>query len=248
MTNEWIARPKESWKEETRIYHSRIESISAVSSEIAETIKNNYPGKYWDISGKDAKASIVSRIVIYAANGFSYTLGLRPIIEQQFKQGQFMIVPLNIRFFFEMWGGIHFAKSLLEEIAKKENVENVENELNKVNKLLMGAHSEVMLPWGDLATESSIHANDFVRSIEKEHEGADELYNFLCEASHPNFVQNSYFQMAGPPVSNWDNEAFKKHGHTLLEKTVSIYELAVSSSESDILSIFKLGDKLVIES
>lgn len=244
MSDKSIPIAKESWKDETRIYHSRFENISTVSPKVAETIKNNYPGKYWDISDKDEKASVVSRIVIYAVNGFSYSLGLRPIIEQQFKQGQFMIVPLNIRFFFEMWGGLHYAKSLLEKIIKKENVEV---EINKVNKLLSGARSEVMLPWGELATESSIHVMDFVRSIEKEYEGAEELYNFLCEASHPNFIQNGYFQMAGPPVSNWDNKKFKKHGHTLLEKTISIYELAVTSSESDILRVFKLGDKLVIE-
>lgn len=242
MTDEWIIQPKDSWKEETKQYHSRLENISAVSDEVAEAIKSNFPGKYWDISDKDEKASVVSRIIIYAVNGFSYSLGLRPIIEQQFKQGQFMIFPLCVRFFFEMWGGVNYAKSLIEKISKKENVEN---ELSKVNRLLTGARSEVMLPWGELATESSIHVMDFIRSIEKEHSGAEESYNFLCEASHPNFVQNGYFQMAGPPVSNWDNKAFNKHGHVLLDKTVSIYEQAANNSESDILGIFKLGDALV---
>jgi hypothetical protein len=242
MTEEWIIRPKESWKDETKIYHSRFENTSAVRTDVREAIKTNFPGKYWDISDKDEKASVVSRIVIYAVNSFSYSLGLRPIIENQFKQGQFMLVPLSIRFFFEMSGGVHYAKSLIEKITKKENVEN---ELNKVNRLLTGARSEVMLPWGELATESSIHVMDFIRSIEQEHKGAEKSYDFLCEASHPNFVQNGYFQMASPPVSNWDNKAFKKHGHILLEKTLSIYELAVNNSENDILSIFNLGDKLV---
>ncbi|CAD6881230.1 hypothetical protein [Methylomonas albis] len=242
MTDEWIIKPKESWREETKIYHSRFEEISTISTDAAEAIKSNFPGKYWGMSDKNEKASVVSRIVIYAVNGFSYSLGLRPIIEQQFKQGQFMIVPLSTRFFFEMCGSINYAKSLISKISNKESVES---ELNKVNKLLTGAKSEVMLPWGELATESSINVMDFVRSLENEHSGAVESYGFLCEASHPNFVQNSYFQMAGPPVSNWDNKEFKKHGHILLNKTVSIYEQAVHNSENDILSIFKMSNELV---
>jgi len=244
MSNEWRMVPKESWREETKIYHSRLERASSLSSEVGDTIKNKYPGKYWSSQPDDETTSVAIKIVIYAVTGFSYSLALRPIIEQQFKSGQFMIVPLNVRFFFEMWGGVHYAKSLLEKLSGKESVES---EFKKVNKLLMGARSEVMLPWGGLATEPSIHIMDFIRSIEKDYKGSEELYNFLCEASHPNFVQNTYFQMAGPPVSNWDNVKFNEHGHKLLEKTLASYELAAYGSERDIIGALCLGDKLVNE-
>ena len=63
MSDKSIPIAKESWKDETRIYHSRFENISTVSPKVAETIKNNYPGKYF-IREKEEKASDSSIIII----------------------------------------------------------------------------------------------------------------------------------------------------------------------------------------
>jgi hypothetical protein len=69
------------------------------------------------------------------------------------------------------------------------------------------------------------------------------MYAFLSEASHPNAAQNSWFQMAGPPISNWDNLAFKVHGHKLLTELVEILECTGRHIQADFVAVLEMANE-----
>ncbi len=149
-----------------------------------------------------------------------------------------MVVPLNTRFIFETWGAIHFARTTLSRLIEEGDIAREEK---FTNRLTFGARSQVMLPYGGMVEERSISVMEFIRCLKDIREDAEDLYNFLSEASHPNLFQNLYFQMAGPPISNWDNAGFREHVHGLLERTLTALEAATGGMETDVVTILGKG-------
>ena len=77
----------------------------------------------------------------------------------------------------------------------------------------------------------------FIQHLDKHEPGTKHDYNFLCEACHPSFVQQSYFWMAGSAGDNWTNEVFREHAHDLLEQLILTGERAT-------LGLFKATEQL----
>jgi len=109
----------------------------------------------------------------------------------------------------------------------------VQAPLEKTKRLLLGVRSEVQLPWGGTSDETSIHVMDFVRSLVDTYPHAEETYDFLCESCHPSHLRLTSWLMAGPPLQNWTNEKFRKHGHSLIERTLEAIEQALRGIACD---------------
>jgi hypothetical protein len=194
MPSEWRVVPKDSWRAEIAQYLPRLESATAVDPAVAAALSSSLPGVFWPDVEPPRAAAIASRLVNYAVNLFGVARQVRAIAREQWLSGLLVIVPLTTRFVFESWGAVHFARLTLSRLIQKGDLEREEE---RTDRLTFGSRSEVRLPWGGVASGQSFNVLDFVRGLTDERSDAEDLYNFLSEASHPNFLQNSYFQMAG---------------------------------------------------
>lgn len=236
----------ESWREETGLYLARLISASQMTDEWCADYKKYWPGCFWSTAQPTTGASIAIRLCVYASSVFSSALVVSREIENQWKSGVFVLVPIGVRFLVESWGAIHFARITLERLLRENNIEREEE---RVNRLTHGSrinkNSMVRMPFGGETNKQSFNVMDFIDSLADVGNEPAEGYKFLCEASHPNFVQSTYFRLAGPPLANWANDAYKQHSHQLLNKTVEIMELAMAGIKSDFLHMLEVGTSYV---
>lgn len=150
----------------------------------------------------------------------------------------FNAISLPARQIYEIWGAAHYSYLLLSEI---DNL----NEIGKVgirtNRLLLGARSDVELPWGGFAGEKSINVMEFIRSLKDINPEAEETYGFLCESCHPSFIRLMDWSLAGPRSSNWDNENFNRKGHNLIDQTIMAIETALKGYALDVKRTLELA-------
>jgi hypothetical protein len=233
----------ELWFEETSPYLPRLIVAKGIADELRSSFAKR-PGVFFTTKNPTPGASVAIRLGVYANNIFSTSLLVSCEIENQWRRGQFVLVPLSSRFLIESWGAVHFARTTLDRLIKDSDVQREEN---RVSRLTFGSRldkqSEVELPFIDGGSTSfqSFNVMCFIDSLSELGSEPREAYNFLSEASHPNFIQSSYFQLAGPPLPNWKNESYKFHGHQLLERTVKAIELATSGIQSDIAHILDVA-------
>lgn len=230
----------ESWREETCIYISRLDSAIEVSEKLRNSFNTYWPGCFFSTLNPSNSVRVAIRLGVYANNIFSTSLLVSRELRNQWKKGIFVLVPLSSRFFIENWGAVHFARTTLDRLI---NEKVVEREESRVERLTFGSRldkqSEIQLPFGGVTNSQSFNVMNFIDSLKDVSEESIEDYNFLSEASHPNFIQSTYFQLAGPPLSNWANDAYKTHGHQLLERTVRAIERAASGIQSDMVHILE---------
>lgn len=242
LPSEWILVPKDTWREETARYKLRLDAAVAVDAAATNALSSYWPGVFWPESQPPPEAAIASRLATYAVNLFAMACQVRSIVRDQWLAGLFLVVPLNTRFVLEAWGAIHFARLTLDRLVQEGDLKREEQ---RTNRLTFGARSQVRLPWGGIADMQSFNVLEFVRGLTDVRPDAEELYNFLSEASHPNMIQNFYFQMAGPPISNWDNQAFNNHGHSLLNRTLEAFEASARGMEQDVAMLLKNGTQYI---
>jgi hypothetical protein len=233
---------KGSWRREIERYLSRLKAVGTILPDTLETLSRLYPGNFWHKTPPSRGAVLASQVAVYSANLFSTAIQIRGVILEQWLTGLFLIVPLNTRFFFEIWGGIHFARTTLKRLVCDGNFDKEEL---RINRLIQGSRTEIKVPWGGVSQERSFNVLDFIDGLADVRTDARSLYDFLSEASHPNFIQNIYFQIAGDPISNWDNERFNTHGHSLLDRTLVAFEVAASGVDSDIVALLQEGSSYV---
>lgn len=236
----------ESWREETGPYLARLISATQIADEWAESYQKYWPGYFFSTAQPTAGASVAIRLGVYANNIFSSARVVSREIESQWRNGSFVLIPISVRFILESWGAIHFSRTTLERLLTEKNVKREEE---RVNRLTHGSRidkqSMVQLPFGGETNKQSFNVMNFIDSLSDVGNEPAEGYNFLCEASHPNCFQSTYFQLAGPPLSNWGNENYKQHGHQLLNKTVEIMELAMAGIKTDVLYMLEAGTSYV---
>jgi hypothetical protein len=240
MARDWTLLPNDSWREEIKRYLQRLEKASSVEASTAEMFSELYQEVFFLKSEPEPlpEARIASRLGAYAGSLFGVATQVRMVVLNQWLSGQFTVVPLNTRFVFEIWGAIHFARRTLERLMKEGDTKREEE---RIDRLLFGARYPVELPFGTDASLASFNVLGFIDKLEKDRPGAREMYNFLSEASHPNMMQNMWFQLAGPPLANWQNESFKQHGHLLLNKALEAFEAAKGGMEEDVKVILEGG-------
>jgi hypothetical protein len=233
------------WGEETGIYLKRLDAAAEVSEELNAIYKKYWPGCFFSTSDPSDSASIALQLGVYASNIYSTSLRVSMEIPNQWRKGIFVLVPMSVRFIIENWGAIHFARQTLDRLITHNDVER---EKNRVKRLLFGSKNfPVRLPFiGEAtATNESFSVMCFIKSLSDVSPKSIEDYNFLSEASHPNFIQSYYFQLAGPPLPNWSNDNYKKHGHQLLERTVQAIEQAACGIQTDMIHILELASQHV---
>lgn len=244
MTDLINIKLSDSWIGETSGYLPRIDTAIQLDKELEGVIRKNWLAQHCPGPEVSEASSIAIRIVLYANNLFSISFQSFPELKSLWASGQFVLVPLVTRYIYECWGAMHYARKTLQRLIAEGNIER---ETQRVNRLTFGARSEVKLPFGGNAEEQSINVLTFIQSLSDVNSSSEEKYAFLSEACHPNMFQSSYFQMAGPPLSNWENEKFKSHAHELLEKTVVIIEDMCNGIQGDLLNTLESGQEYVEE-
>lgn len=231
----WRIVPKESWREIVAEYADRISLIRQMDPwdvSVSNLSSKEFSEKCVFSIGDDPLAEvIIKRLGIYGSS--TYFIGLQVALNvlNLWESGQFVVVPLNTRFVYECWGGVHYANSILHRFVVSGDAEK---EFERVERLTFGTRSEIHLPWGGTSADlKSIHVMDFIHCLKDAEPDAEDVYAFLSEASHPSFTENSYFQMAGPPISNWDNKAFERTMRPQLERCFRILEKSVEGLQTD---------------
>jgi len=234
---------EESWKNETLEYLKRIQSASELGSSLEVVLKENWLSMYFPGPKVTKPSNLAIRLAAYANSLFYVTHRTITEVQSLWSNGQFVLAPLLVRFSYECWAAIHYAKKTLNRLISEENIEREEARVNRLN---FGSRSNVQLFDGTHTTETSINVLTFIQDL-SEVDSSEEAYGFLSEACHPNMIQSSYFHMAGPPLSNWSNEQFSKHAHELLEKTVAIIERTCMGIQKDVYEIHMTAKSYVNE-
>ena len=85
-------------------------------------------------------------------------------IEDLWISGRFLTVSLSVRLLIEIWGAVEFLRREIMEKLEKTN--DLEAAQRKVSKFLLGAKSDVPLPWGGDSGKNLVHVMDMVRQAE----------------------------------------------------------------------------------
>lgn len=234
--------PSKPWPKELMRYVPRIESAAIIGTKVEDALRTYWPGVFWPENPLPERSSTAIGIVIYSIGLFSAVRQVRSTIRDQWRTGSLVVVPLSTRFLFEMWGAIHFSRLTLGRLMVHDALDQA---TGRAVRLLLGSRSGVGLPWGGVSGQRSLNVLDFIRALGDTCPNAEEFYAFLSDTSHPSFVQNLWFHMAGPPIANWGNALFSEHVHGLLEKTLSAFELASHGTEDDVIAILDEGTRLV---
>ncbi|MFC1984013.1 hypothetical protein ACFLVO_03260 [Chloroflexota bacterium] len=218
----------EPWEEETSRYHERLAQVENWEPALSSLIKRlpDIPLSYKP-STQGSVAIQLSLLVLGYVNFADQAIAAFLTL---WRTGRFTTISLPARLIYELWGATHFTRKTL---AQMQTSGEVEKALAKTKRLLFGVRSEVRLPWGGTSDEKSIHVMEFVRSLFDTYPQAEETYDFLCESCHPSHLRLTSWLMAGPPLQNWTNEKFRKHGHSLIERTLEAIEQALRGIACD---------------
>jgi hypothetical protein len=115
-----------------------------------------------------------------------------------------------------------FALKIHQTYLKDQNLE----EARKTGRLTFSGKTAVKLPWGG-ETDIAYSILTLIDALNKERPTVRAASDFLSEASHPNFLQNTYFIMSSRVYDNFSNEALRTHAHEILDRTLSVLEQSV---------------------
>lgn len=145
-------------------------------------------------------------------------------------QGRVVGISGLVRFSLEYWAAVHFALTIITAYLKDGNIEEA---ARKTGRLTFSGKTPVRLPWGGETTNVAYSVMTLLDRLVLVHHEVKGSYDFLSEASHPNFLQNFYFIMASRVYDNFSNEAFRIYAHEILDRTVGILERAVHGTLED---------------
>ena len=226
---------KERMNKEISIYQDRMNQIDKWNPIIDANLINCLPTipLSYEPSPKELEAI---RISLYVLSSAPVVLEFSKAFVFLWREHLFNTLSLPARQIFEMWGAVHYSYRLLNEIDDPNKIGMISI---KTNRLMLGARSEVELPWGGLTEEKSINIMDFIRSLKDIYPEAEETYGFLCESCHPSFIRQMDWSLAGPRISNWSNRNFNRKGHDLINCTILAVEAALDGYALDVKRILE---------
>jgi hypothetical protein len=221
---------KEIVKKEISVYQDRINQIDKWRPIIDSNLINCLPSipLSYEPSPRGLEAI---RVSLYVLNSAPIVLEFSKAFVFLWRKHLFNALSLPARQIFEMWGAAHYSCQLLNGIDDPDKIGIISI---KINNLMLGARSEVELPWGGLTKEKSTNVMDFIRSLKDVHPKAEETYGFLCESCHPSFIRQMQWSLAGPRISNWRNQNFNRIGHVLIDRTILAVETALNGYALDV--------------
>ncbi len=226
----------ELWEEETSRYNERLMWIRSWLPDFSNLYERlpDIPLSY----GPSSRGTVAINLVLFVLGCMTFTDQAVTVFLNLWRNGLFTTISLPARLMYELWGATHFARHTLSQMHDSGKVDKA---LAIVQRLTLGARSEVRLPWGGTATESSIHVMDFVRSLADIYPQAENTYDFLCESCHPSYLRLTTWSLAGPPLYNWTNEKFREHGHSLIDRTLQAVEQALDGIALDTTKTLELA-------
>jgi len=90
-----------------------------------------------------------------------------------------------IDFLADARSGAHKAGLALEKVARGADIDG---QVAVADRLLLGAKTELLLPWGGPSTARPINVLDLIRALKDVSPTAMDTYEFLCESCHPTFT------------------------------------------------------------
>ena len=231
--SEWraIFDSSNSWKDIIDTYNDRLNLLRDVMPETSNAFDATRDIPMYGTDGDSDRSRLVSSIYIYACAQFNVSRQAVNAIITMWKDGLFILLPLNTRYVLEVWSAMHYAHKLF---MKTTNGYNLDELRINIQKLTLGARSNTWEYWGTSDAKSH-NIMKFIQHLDKDENGVEDQYNFLSEASHPNLVQSGYLQLMGPPISKWNEAAFKENAIPLLDRTLCCLE----SSDKGIQRIFQ---------
>lgn len=227
---------RQLWQVETEIYVPRIgKALDLLASPLAECRK--LPKA--PFSHKPSiEEQFVYSIALFAQNGAIVADQLIDNIGLLWRQGRMIGVSGLARFAVEYWAAVYFGKNILTDYMADKNLEKA---VRKGARLTFSAKTPVRLWWGGETANPAYSVMTFIDRLSAVRPDIKASYDFLSEASHPNFVQNTYFVMASRVYDNFSNDTFKAYAHEILERTVSIIETVAEGLAADVIEIITMA-------
>jgi hypothetical protein len=124
----------------------------------------------------------------------------------------------------ELWGAVAYAER--EVLGKLDKTGDMNKALERADHLLVG--SKVRVNWrSDAEHIQPTNVMAFIKAANEISPGTEAIYNFLCDSSHPSFMQHMALLFAGPEYDNWNNETFASEAVGILEKTIMAAESSI---------------------
>lgn len=228
------------WQIETTPYVPRI----GAALDVIRPILNSKIGSLIATLHAEAtpKQSVALQAMLFGQNAVVVVDQLLDNTGLLWSQGRMVGVSGLIRFALEYWSALHYAKRTLLDLEKDDDVEKAQE---RCNRLLAGSRTPIALPWGGTTSVASINVLTMIDRLNEAYSGARDLYDYLCEGSHPSFAQNLHFIMASRTYDKHQFEEIKKVSVGVLERTASAVEFIAKGFATDGSDIFGIGVKIV---
>jgi hypothetical protein len=225
----------EPWARETERYRKRALELGYSLNDLADEIKK-LPRAPLSARLSD-KAAIQFQVCLLTIGIFRSAQQLASSLQLLWPSGQFVTASLTTRLLVELQGVLAYADRKV--LRKLDDPNNIEICHTRMVKLLLGSKSGVLSLQGDSRdARPVVNVMDFIKEGEGAFPGLSDTYSFLCDGSHPTYLQHSYLLFAGPNYDNWTNEALAVEAHRTLERTLSAAEGALAGIRSTGLAIF----------
>ena len=220
------------WDYHTQKFNTRVRSLPESARHFFKDEASRLPGGPFD-RPLSPDGGIKYHFCNYVFGATRSLIELTEATKLLWFSGRFISASVSIRQLIELWGGVEYARVVLD---KYEKTKDLETATKKMNALLGGSNAPV--PWRpDLPLIKPINVMDFVRAADAVDPGIFKLYEFLCDASHPSIMQHMILLFAGPEYDNWSNETFAKHADDVLDRTLD-------AGERSVRGIYRAGEDI----
>jgi hypothetical protein len=229
-----------TWQDETARYLPRVDFLGAPLRPVLAAYDGLPLGSLDYQPG--VRAHVSMRVVLFNFGAIYIADQLVRAIRRQWEEGMFVGVTLPVRLIFEHWGALTFAREIVRELSSKEDPARA---AERCERLTAGSRVPIRGFGGALTAVRSYSVFEFVRLLDEHAPGSLDMYEFLCEACHPGFIQQTYFFMASQAGDNWSNDAFKAHAHQLLDRTLTAAQDAVAGIVDETDRIAELARPMI---
>jgi hypothetical protein len=231
---------KKPWQVETERYIPRLSSCLRELDKTAAFLKV-LPTAPLDFK-PTPEQQVTLQLVFFCVGAVKCVDQLIDNTGELWSQGRMVGVSAFVRLSLEFWGTVTFARLILENYAQTKDIDKAAEECNR---LTVNSRTPITLPWGEKSDTAAYSVMKFIDVLEKRDVGIRGEYEFLCEASHPNVMQNFYFLMASKVYDNFENAVFKKHAHELLDRTTTVAERVTKGLAIDIAAIMDIATQIL---
>jgi hypothetical protein len=221
------------WDYHTQRFNNRVRSLPESARDFFKDEASRLPGGPFD-NPLSPEGGLRYHFCSYVFGATRSLVELTEATKLLWFHGRFISASVSIRQLIELWGGVEYALVVLD---KYEKTKDLDVATKKMRALLGGSNTPV--PWRpEVSNLKPINVMDFVRAAEAVQPGTSELYDFLCDASHPSIMQHMILLFAGPEYDNWSNDRFAIHADGVLDRTLE-------AGERSVRGIYRAGEDIM---